>query len=273
MNATVLYLSHGAPPLLKERRRIVEVWKSLRREFRRQEVDAVVVASPHWASPQGFLVQVSPMPRCIQDYYDFPKEYYSYRYEASNDLELAELLVEQGSRRGLHVRSTEEWGLDHGAWLPLYVMFPEAQTPVVPVSWSPIETAEAHREWGQAIAEAARTSGRRVLFVATGSTIHRLDLVRFGYHGDDFFPPAKAFDEVLLQLLREGRLDDVLMLEETHPDLFRAAAPEAGLRTLYMALGAAGRDARAEVLSYEPWYYSVSLVALRFRSDDDGTVT
>jgi 4,5-DOPA dioxygenase extradiol len=83
-----------------------------------------------------FYVQVSPKPPCIQDYYGFPDELYQFKYEVENDLDFALKLVEESKKRNFHVEATLNWGLDHGAWVPLYFMFPERDIPVVPISTS-----------------------------------------------------------------------------------------------------------------------------------------
>lgn len=263
MTITVLFLSHGAPPLLVEEREIVGVMRALGAEFHRRPPDVILVASPHWISSDDFLVHTAPQPECIQDYYGFPEEFYEYHYEVSNDVALAERLIAAGREAGLPVRGTEEWGLDHGAWLPLYVMFPEAEIPVVPLATSEAHTSEVHARWGEVLRHAA-TDKREVLFLGTGSTVHRLDQLRSGYEGDDLYPPGQALDDLLLRSLEESRLKEVLRVQDSHPTAFQQAAPEAGLRTLFLTLGVAGEGARAEVLSYEPWYYGVSLLAVRF---------
>lgn len=270
MPTSTLYVSHGAPPLLEEDRKITEVLRALGSSYRTKGLDAVVVASPHWISQDDFLVQTAPEPPCLQDYYGFPEEYYRYEYPIRNDVELAERVVEEGRRLGLSVQGTEEWGLDHGAWVPLYLMFPDRDLPVVPVSSAAPRSPEDHRVWGAAIARAAEASGRRVLILGTGSTAHRLDQWRFGIDTEGLYPPAGEFDEKLLAHLEGGAFQRVLRIAQEEPELFREAAPEGGLRTLYLSLGAGGEGARARVLSYEPWYYGVSLVALEFVPGGEG---
>lgn len=258
------FLSHGAPPLLIEDRLFVNALRALAEELVRLQPDLIVMASPHWMADHQFLVNIAPQPKCIQDYYGFPAEFYEYRYDAPNDPAFAEQIVIAGQRRGLPVRGTKEWGLDHGAWVPLYLMFPERKIPVLPISSATL-TPTAHYQWGEAIRETAAVSGKKVLFIGTGSTIHRLDLVRFSYAGSELYPPGRAFDELLFKLLSEGKHEEVLHLAKSEPVLFQQAAPEGDLRTLYLTLGAAGRNAHGEILCYEPWYYAASLVAIRFQ--------
>lgn len=269
MPTSTLYVSHGAPPLLEEDRKIVEVLRSLGEAYRKEGLDAIVVVSPHWISQDDFLVQVAAEPPCLQDYYGFPEEYYKYEYPARNDVGLAERVVEEGRRLGLPVQGTEEWGLDHGAWVPLYLMFPDRDIPVVPVSSAANRSPEDHRVWGVAIARAAEASGGRVLVLGTGSTVHRLDQWRWGVDTQGLYPPAGEFDEKLIGLLEGGAFERVLRIAQEEPALFREAAPEGGLRTLYVSLGAVGEGARAKLLSYEPWYYGISLLVLEFARGPD----
>lgn len=257
-----IFISHGSPTLLVEDGEYVELLRKLGHEFKNMGIDLIIVSSPHWITRHELLVQVSPEPECIQDYYGFPDELYRFTYHAKNDVDFAMKLVEKGKREGLPVAPTLDWGLDHGAWVPLYFMFPERDIPIIPISSSLGQSPETHFKWGECIREVAEKTDRKILFIGTGSTTHRLDMVRWGLKTKQVYPPGEKFDKVLLDLIRDGKYDDVLRLPES--ELFYQAMPEGGLLTMFITLGVAGRETRGEVLHYEGWAYGVSMTAIRF---------
>lgn len=230
-------------------------------------VDALVVASPHWLGRGGFLVQAAARPRCIQDYYGFPPAYYSFRYDAVGDPDLARAIAAEARATGLVAETTEAWGLDHGHWVPLLFLRPDAGLPVVALSIS-TGGPEEHRGFGEAVARAAASLGRRVALVATGSPNHRLDGLTWGENRPD--PAGEAFDRTLIERLLAGRPDDVAGIERR---LWEAAEPEGGLRPLFILLGAlrsgggaAGGGLSAELLGYERMFTSISLLTMTFRA-------
>lgn len=223
------------------------------------EADAVVVASPHWRARGGFLVQASPRPRCIQDYYGFPPAYYDFRYEPPGDPGLAEAIAAEARADAVEARTTRDWGLDHGHWVPLLFLIPSARVPVVGLSIG-TASAEQHLRFGQAVARAAAAAGRRVAVVASGSFSHRLDRVTWGEHRAD--PDGEAFDRRVIACLTEGRPEDLRNIDRR---LWEAAAPEGDLGPLYILLGALGASnghPRASVVAYERFFTSVSLATL-----------
>lgn len=221
--------------------------------------DAVVSVSPHWRMRDGFLVQKSRQPRCIQDYYGFPAAYYDFRYDPPGDPALAEAIAAEARASGVEAQTTVEWGLDHGHWVPLLFLCPEARVPVVGLSIS-TAAAEDHLRFGEAVARAAAAANRRVAVVATGSLSHRLDRVTWGEHRPD--PEGEAFDRRVIACLSEGRPED---LRDIDRRLWEAAAPEGDLGPLYVllgALGAANGHGRARLAAYERFFTSVSLATL-----------
>ncbi len=257
-----IFVSHGSPTLLVEDGEYAELLKELGREYKSKGIDLIIVSSPHWISRDKFYVQVSAKPACIQDYYGFPEELYQFRYDVENDLDFAVKLVEESRKYNFPVEATLDWGLDHGAWVPLYFMFPERDIPIVPISVSIGQSPEAHFRWGKFIRKFAEKSGRRVLFIGTGSTTHRLDMIRWGMKTKLVYPPGEKFDRRLLELLKLGRYDEVLRLPEE--EIFYDAMPEGGLLTLFLTIGVAGEDTKGEVLYYGGWAYGVSMTAIKF---------
>ncbi len=260
-----LFVSHGSPTLLVKDGEYVELLKKLGHEFKSEGIDLIIISSPHWLTHDKLFVHVSPNPKCIQDYYGFPDELYKFTYEVRNDVDFAVKLVEEGKKFGLPVSSTLEWGLDHGAWVPLYFMFPERDIPVIPISACLEQSPEIHFKWGECIKEICEKENRKILFIGTGSMTHRLDKVVWGLKTGQVYPPGEKFDKILLDLISEGKYEEVLRLPEN--ELFYQAMPEGWLLTMFITLGVAGKGTRGEILHYEGWAYGVSMTAIKFNKN------
>lgn len=231
-------------------------------------VDTVVISSPHYFSRSGLEVESRERIPCIQDYYGFPDDLYRYSYEANNNTALGLRIIESARSKGLNVSSSESWGLDHGAWLPLYFMFPERNVKVVPVSIDSSDP-ETHFKFGEAIRDAIKEEKGTFAVIGTGSPVHRLDLVRYGYYGDERFEPGEKFDEKLIEALSSGHFQRIIKIREDFPALFHAAAPEGRLNPLYVALGASEKNEYiGKTLLHDFMYYGVSLMVTVLSADD-----
>ncbi|MEK6975939.1 MAG: class III extradiol ring-cleavage dioxygenase [Candidatus Thermoplasmatota archaeon] len=220
--------------------------------------DTIVVASPHWLAPEGFLVHTAVRPPCIHDYYGFPEEMYRIGYDAPGDPDLARILVEAGQKEGLPVEGTTEWGLDHGAWTALYHVASERRIPVVPLSIGH-QSAQEHLRWGHAIGAALAQSGRRVLFVGTGSIFHRFD--RVDMSGRKRWPEAEAIEADIIRLILARDADALAAFDRRR---WEEVAPEGDLGALFMLLGALGGDFRARLVNNERVFGSFGMTVIEF---------
>ncbi len=265
------YLSHGAPTSLIERTKIHDVYTKFGHALVEKGVDTIVISSPHYLSKSEFQIESREDIPCIQDYYGFPDELYKYSYNAKNNLTLVALIESEAASKGIAVSGSDSWGLDHGAWLPLYFMFPESNVKVVPVSITG-RSPEEHFLFGDAIKSAVEKSDCTAAVIGTGSPLHRLDLIRFGYYGPDRFEPGEKLDNQLIETVAAGDFEKILRIRDDNPSLFRAAAPEGNLNPLYISLGASDRKHFVgRTLVHEFMYYGVSLVAILLSADDDLT--
>ena len=255
------YISHGAPTSLVEKTAIHDVYEKLGKLLTERGVDTVIVSSPHYFTQDKFEVESREDIPCIQDYYGFPEELYKFSYDAKNNLRLADEIVNFSREKGLPVAGSQSWGLDHGAWLPLYFMFPERNVKVVPVSMTSADPRE-HIKFGEIIKAAVEKVDGTFAVIGTGSPVHRLDLIKYGYYGEDKYEPGAEFDEKLIEVISSGDAARIAGLSEDFPSLFHAAAPEGRLNPLYTALGASEmKSFVGKTILHEFMYYGVSLVA------------
>lgn len=170
----LIFLSHGAPTLVIEdvpaRRFLEELGASM------PHPRAVLVASAHWETkvPTVNAVGVNDT---IHDFRGFPRELYEMRYPAPGSPLVAGEVVDLLNREGLEAAVDEKRGLDHGAWVPLMLMWPDAHIPVLQLSVQPEHGPEHHYRMGQALEPLTRED---VLILGSGSFTHDLSTLRLG---------------------------------------------------------------------------------------------
>jgi 4,5-DOPA dioxygenase extradiol len=229
----VLYLSHGAPPLADDPlwTRQLANWSSTMARPR-----DILMVSAHWEEAPLALSATSGSVPLVYDFWGFPARYYEVTYGAPGAPELANEVARLVASADAPVQRDESRGLDHGAYVPLVEMYPEADIPVLQMSMPTLDPRRLF-DIGRRLAP-LRDQG--TLIVGSGFTTHNLRWFNpaAGPHGAP--PQASAeFDHWAAEALERQDVDAVLDFLAKAP-----AAREAHPRTehwapLYMALGAA----------------------------------
>ncbi|MEX0915472.1 MAG: class III extradiol ring-cleavage dioxygenase, partial [Wenzhouxiangellaceae bacterium] len=163
-----LFVSHGAPTFALEPGAIGEKLKRLGRQL--LPLEAVVVISAHWLT-DTIRVTASARPETIHDFRGFDPALFDIRYPAPGNPELAGQIVERLRQAGWSADVDDHHGLDHGAWVPLLHLLPDAQVPVIQVSLPSDLNGEGAWRLGRALAP---LSDAGVLVVGSGSLTHNL---------------------------------------------------------------------------------------------------
>ncbi len=241
-----LYLGHGAPPLQDDRLWVAEL-QQWSRELPRP--NAILIVSAHWESAPLTIGATTTVP-LIYDFYGFPPKYYNQQYRAPGAPALAasvrSLLSPQET-----VSEQPNRGLDHGAYVPLAVMYPEADIPVLQMS---MPSLEPERLFG--IGEQLRTLREEgVLIIGSGFMTHGLPYVNWSA-GFDQAPPAwsSEFDAWADNALRTGDIETLLRYRQTAPALRYAHPTVDHLAPMYVTLGASS-DAHAPIESQIDGYW------------------
>jgi 4,5-DOPA dioxygenase extradiol len=124
-----LFISHGAPTLPIEDIPARKFLEELGKKY--GEVKAVLCISAHWMTLTP-TVNVVEKQETIHDFYGFPPELYQLDYPARGEVELAKKTAAMIVDSGLPCEIDHTRGLDHGAWVPMMLMYPEADVPVFP---------------------------------------------------------------------------------------------------------------------------------------------
>jgi aromatic ring-opening dioxygenase catalytic subunit (LigB family) len=206
---------------------------------------AVLVVSGHWEAPE-FTVMSAAHPPMLYDYYGFPEHTYRVRYAAPGRPELAQRVQALLSGAGFAARLDPSRGFDHGAFVPLAVIYPAADIPVVQLSLKRGLDPAVHLAAGAALAP-LRSEG--VLILGSGMSYH--NLMRMGPSAQ---APSRAFDDWLAETMLESPPAErrERLLKWSAAPSARAAHPrEEHLLPLMVAVGAAGDDPATRVYHEE----------------------
>jgi 4,5-DOPA dioxygenase extradiol len=224
-----VFVSHGAPTLAVEQNDTTDFLKQLGWELGRPE--AIICVSAHWGTSAP-VVSAAERPRTIHDFGGFAEELYRIRYPAPGAPALAARVGELLDGTGIGCAVSHDRGLDHGAWVPLRLMYPEADVPVTQLSIQPQLDPRHHLRVGRALAPLCEEG---VLLLATGSVTHNLSKVTPGGVQPGW---AREFDEWLYEKITEGAREELLDYRWLAPHSRLAHPTDEHLLPLFVALGA-----------------------------------
>ncbi|WP_226506948.1 class III extradiol ring-cleavage dioxygenase [Pseudomonas sp. MWU16-30317] len=255
----LLFVSHGAPMFAIEPGLAGKHLAELGRELPRP--DAIVILSPHWMTRDEVSVTASTAPSTIHDFGGFPDALYQIQYPAPGSPALAAQIVDMLHTAGWKSSLNVNRGLDHGAWVPLLYLAPEADIPVVQVSMpATLDTREAWK-LGQALKP---LRDMNVLIIASGSLTHNLYEFRGATpHGAQY---VKDFAAWTAKTLAAGNLDQLLDYKQYAPSAERAHPTDEHYLPLFIALGAAGEDYQTRVLEGGVTYGVLAMDSYLFSS-------
>jgi 4,5-DOPA dioxygenase extradiol len=237
-----VFVSHGAPSLLLEGGPACDFLAALGPKLGRPK--AVLCVSAHWetAHPE---VSAAPRPETVHDFYGFPRPLYEMRYPAPGAPALAQRVKALLHAAGLGCTVDPDQGLDHGAWVPMKLMYPGADVPVLQLSVQHPRGPAHHLALGRALAP---LRGEGVLILGSGSAVHNLRELRGGETPE---PWAAAFAHWLDRHAALGDAEALVRYRDKAPSGARAHPRDEHFLPLLVALGAAlggGRQTKGEVL-------------------------
>ncbi|WGD54602.1 class III extradiol ring-cleavage dioxygenase [Bradyrhizobium sp. CB1650] len=198
---------------------------------------AVLVITGHWEA-DAFTVSTSAHPPMVYDYYGFPEHTYHLKYPAPGQPELAGEVKTLLALAGVDCREDANQGFDHGTFVPLGLMYPNADMPIVLLSLKSGYDAAEHVRVGQAIAP-LREAG--ILIIGSGLTYHNMR----GFGRPESTPVSYEFEAYLNEAVGQpdaARRNAMLVGWQNAPSARLAHPREDHLLPLMVAAGAAGRD-------------------------------
>ena len=226
-----IYLSHGAPPLADD-----TLWTGQLASWSAElpRPASVLMVSAHWEAAPLALGATATMP-LVYDFWGFPERYYEVKYPAPGAPALAEDVRKLLRAANMPVADLPDRGLDHGAYVPLVEMYPQADVPVLQISMPTLDPRQLF-EVGRKLAP-LRDAG--VLIVGSGFFTHNLRAMNTG---GGVSPVMAEFDHWGQEVLAHGDIDALLDFEHKAPAAHLAHPRTEHFAPLFVTLGAAADE-------------------------------
>lgn len=204
---------------------------------------AIIIVSAHWDTAVP-TVGLAERPETVHDFWGFPEELYTLRYPATGCREAANDVLAAIKAAGLPVREDAAHGLDHGAWVPLRLMFPDADVPVIPLSIQSRGGPQQAYALGRALAP---LTAKGFLVIASGNVTHNLGDYQLAASSNGQTPTyVRQFTDWLASRLHAGDISALLDYRRQAPGAVQAHPSDEHLLPLFVAIGAGGDAARVE---------------------------
>lgn len=188
----VLFIGHGSPENALSNNEFTKGWEKIAKEIPKPK--AILCISAHWLSNDN-QISSAKKPETIYDFYGFQEELYKIKYPANGNPALAKEIKEALSK--VNIKLNDVRGLDHGAWVVLMKMYPEADIPVMQLSIDFGLPLENYFEIGK---ELQFLRERGVLIIGSGNLVHNLSVLDWE-NPNNVFPWAREFDEFVKEKL------------------------------------------------------------------------
>lgn len=235
-----LFISHGAPTFALEPGLAGPALTRLGQQMPRPV--AVLVVSPHWMTRE-LQVGMTPEPATIHDFRGFEQALYELQYPAPGHPPLAREALDQLQRCGWQPVANPDRGLDHGAWVPMRHLYPDASVPVFQVSLPASLDSQSAWQLGRDLAPLQEAG---VLIIGSGSLTHNLYEVRWRDRNGETY--ARDFSHWVREAVLTGNHRRLINTLNEAPHAARAHPTSEHFLPLLVAAGAAGEDASASLI-------------------------
>jgi 4,5-DOPA dioxygenase extradiol len=247
-----LFLSHGAPTLPIDPSLPSGAFRTLAASLPHPR--AVLMLSAHWCT-QAPVASTAVTPETIHDFRGFPRALYEIRYPAPGAPEVARQAVALLGALDI-AATTQEHGLDHGAWVPMLLMYPDADVPVTQLSIQPHRDPAHHYRVGRAL-RALTDEG--VMIVGSGQITHNLRAADFAARPEDADPRVAEFTDWFEAKLAAREVDALLDYRRLAPHAVLMHPSDEHLLPVFAALGAAPDDYRLDIQSLGTYQHSLAM--------------
>ncbi|MDR7236761.1 dioxygenase family protein [Neobacillus drentensis] len=236
------FIAHGAPLLAIENNEYTQFLNQLGQTLPRPK--AIILFSAHWESTMQKVSDVDTYDT-IYDFGGFDPELYRIKYPAQGDQQISKEIKDLFTENGVTFEVETKRGLDHGAWVVLRLLYPNADIPVISMSVNQNLKPEEQYKIGKSLS-ALRAND--ILIIGSGGTVHNLRAVKWADNEVDQW--ALEFDDWLAHHLKNWDLDSLFKYDSLAPNA-EYAVPRYGKEhfiPIFYALGAADDSRKAALL-------------------------
>ncbi|NGQ95298.1 dioxygenase [Brevibacillus sp. SYP-B805] len=251
------FICHGAPDIAIQQTDYTRFLNGLSQTFAKPK--AILVFSAHWESRTLSLTYTDDTYETIYDFGGFPDELYRITYPAKGSTAVAEEVVRLFEEQGIPVQRDMVRGLDHGAWVVLRLIYPEADIPVIALSVNPFLPPEEQYRIGKAL---GRLREEDVLIIGSGATSHNLRMLKWGQQEPEAW--TTAFDDWLIDAVENWRTDALFAYEEQAPYAKLAVPRPEHFVPLFLAMGSGDGRKQAALLHRSYDLGTLSYICFRF---------
>lgn len=251
-----LFICHGAPTLAIENN---EYTKFLNELGRRYHPKAIVIFTAHWESEITTISKKDGAYETIYDFGGFSEELYKVKYPAKGSTEIAAMIEEKLNNHAIPSKTDQVRGLDHGSWVVLRLLYPEANIPVIQVSVNPYLSPKEQFNIGAAMRDLRKEN---IMIIGSGGTSHNLGMIKWGQTTPEAW--TEEFDNWLIDHIENKDLDTLFNYESLAPHA-RLAVPRAEhFVPLFIALGSGSKDHQSKLLHRSYQFGTVSHIVFEF---------
>jgi 4,5-DOPA dioxygenase extradiol len=254
------FISHGAPTLPIDPSMPTAEFATFSTRFERPR--SILMLSAHWNTAQP-VASISTQPETVHDFYGFPRALYEIHYRAPGAPEVGARAATLLTQAGI-ASSVTEHGLDHGAWVPMLLMYPDADVPVAQLSIQPRLDTAHHFHMGRAL-RALRDEG--VLIVGSGQITHNLRTADFAARPEDGDPKVTEFTDWFEQRMAERDIDALLDYRKKAPHAALMHPTDEHLLPIFSALGAASDNFTLDIQSLGTFQKTLAMTNYVFNDE------
>ena len=237
-----VFISHGSPMVAIQH----GAYQDALAEFGRTvQPRAIVSISAHWGTGTSISITGDARHTTIHDFGGFPSSLYGLKYNAPGSPELASRIAGLLADSGWDTKITQDRGLDHGTWIPLRLMYPDADIPVVALSVSLQLSPKDLYRIGQALA-LLRSEG--VLILGSGGVVHNLRLVHFEDAQHSVEPWAAEFDGWFRDAVQQKKLTELFHFMKAAPHARLAVPTFEHFVPVFVVMGAAADGGKVSTI-------------------------
>jgi len=251
-----LFIGHGSPYLAVQQNEYAAFLSELGQRFNPK---AIVIFSAHWESEVLSITYTDDVLDTVYDYYGFPEEMYQIKYPAKGSTEVAQVLEKRFSNAGIKTKRETERGLDHGTWVALRHMFPNADIPVIQLSVNPFLSPKEQFNIGGAL-QGLREED--ILVIGSGTTVHNFNWMF--PHAKEPIKEAVEFDNWLIDKIQKRDLDALDQYRQLAPHAHLAVPRSEHFVPLFIAMGSGDENKMPKVINQTYEFGSMSNLCLEF---------